>query len=375
MRSTENLWLTGVAEGRHLSKDDVRSRIAQGPFVSTDAKNAGFVDEYAYSDEIATRVGRLVGARVKLEENVAMRTRDNYGASRRVAVVYVDGDMVDGHSQTIPLLGMHLSGATTLAETFRQLRSDPRVGAVVLRIDSPGGSALAADTLWRELQLLAHTKPVACSMGSVAASGGYYIASAASRIFANPASVTGSIGIFSGKADVSGLLERLGIGTSTVKSSPHADANSPFRPYTEEERAALYREISQLYDMFLMRVSLGRGIDKAAIDRVGQGRVFTGEQALQYRLVDELGGMRQALDWAKKAAGLPEDAPTIELPPPDASLLEQLIGIDVAELGQVKNARSVIPPQLLDTARALSPFVVYGSDTPLMRLEGLTTLP
>ena len=375
MRSIEGQWLTGVAEGRHLAKAEVAKRIVHGPFVSSDAKQAGFVDDYAYSDEISERVSRLVGSPVRLEENVASRARDNFGATRRIAVVYVDGDMVDGRSQTIPLLGMRLSGAKTLAETFKQLRGDPRVGAVVLRIESPGGSALAADTLWRELQLLAHTKPVVCSMGAVAASGGYYIASATHRIFANPATVTGSIGIFSGKADVSELLGRIGIGTNTVKSAPHADASTPYRPYTDEERAALYREISQLYDMFLTRVSLGRGLDKAAIDAVGQGRVFTGEQALTHRLVDEMGGMRQALDWVRKAAGLPEDAPIIELPPPDPSLLEQLIGLDGAQMGTNSGGLSMIPTQFLDVARALSPFMIYESEKPLTRLEGLPTTP
>jgi protease-4 len=375
MRSIENQWLTGVAEGRKISKDEVAVRIARGPFMSSDAKVAGFVDDFAYSDEIAERVQRLTGGRVKLEENVASRAPNTFGATRRIAVVYVDGDMVDGKSQTVPLLGMRLSGAKTLTETFKQLRSDPRVGAVVLRVESPGGSAFAADTLWRELQLLAHSKPVVCSMGSVAASGGYYIASATHRIFANPSTVTGSIGVFSGKADVSGLLERLSVNANTVKSAPHADANSPFRPYSEEERAALFREISQLYDMFLTRVSLGRGLEKDAIDRVGQGRVFTGEQALANKLVDEMGGLRQALAWVRKAAGLPEDAPIVELPPPDASLIEQLMGLDGTKLVQGGDAVSVIPAQFLELARAMAPFVIYENDQPLMRLEGIPTAP
>jgi protease-4 len=127
--------------------------------------------------------------------------------------------------------------------------------------------------------------------------------------------------------------------------------------------------------MFLTRVSLGRGLDKAAIDKVGQGRVFTGEQALEHHLVDELGGLRQALAWVRQAAGLPENAPILELPPPDASLLEQLIGLDGARLGQPGDAYSVIPSQFLEVARALSPFVVYESEKPLMRLEGYPSSP
>jgi protease-4 len=374
MQAIEAQWLAGVAEGRKLGRDRVAGELKQGPLMSSNAKAAGLVDGYAYLDEVPEQTRRLVGRPVRLEESLAPRAPSTYGAHRRVAVVYVDGDMVDGKSQTVPFLGVRLSGAITLADTFKQLRSDPRVGAVVLRIDSPGGSALAADTLWRELQLLAHTKPVVCSMGSIAASGGYYIASATHRIFANPATVTGSIGVFSGKADVSDLLSRIGVGTNTIKTAPHADANSPFRPYTDEERAALFREISQLYDMFLTRVSLGRGLDKASIDRVGQGRVFTGEQALGHRLVDELGGLRQAIDWVERVAGLPADAPIIELPPPDASLLEQIVGLDGDKV-QTNTAAAIVPPQLLDVARALSPFVLYEDEKPLMRLEGFPKLP
>jgi len=375
MRSIESQWLGGVSEGRHLTKSELATRITRGPFVSSDAKRLGLVDDFAYSDEIPSKVSKVVGARVKLEENIALRASSQFGSTPRVAIVYVDGDMVDGKNQTVPLLGMHLSGAQTLSDTFKQLRADPRVGAVVLRIESPGGSALAADTLWRELQLLANAKPVVCSMGSVAASGGYYIATAAHRIFASPATITGSIGIFSGKADVSELLGRIGIGSSTVRTAPHADASSPFRPYTDEERAALFQEISQLYDMFLSRVSLGRHMTKADVDKVGQGRVFTGEQALQNKLVDELGGLRQAIEWVEKAAGLPADAPIVELPLPDASLLEQLVGLDGARLGTEVGIPAMIPTQLLDVAKALSPFVLYEQEKPLMRLEGLTKLP
>lgn len=373
MNSVERQWLDGVARGRHLTPAVVKSKLARAPLMSTDAKHAGLVDDFAYSDEIGDRVGRLVGHRVSLEESVAPRAESTFGATRRIALVYVDGDMVDGESQTVPLLGMRLVGARTLVKTLRQLRADPKVAGVVLRVDSPGGSALAADTLWRELQLLANTKPVVCSMGSVAASGGYYIASATHRIFANPATTTGSIGVYSGKADVSELLRRIGIGTNTVRTSPHADANSPFRPYTEEERGALQREIGQLYDMFLTRVSIGRKLDKAAIDRVGQGRVFTGQQAFDSKLVDELGGLRQALAWVRKAAGLAADAPIVELPPPDASLLEQLLGLDGSHLSVPQGA--AIPRQLRDVALALSPFLIYETERPLMRLEGLSSAP
>jgi protease IV len=372
MRSLEQQWLRGVGAGRGLSSGVVATRIAKGPFVSSEAKLAGLVDDYAYADEISDRVGRLVGQRVRLVENPSSRAANQYGALRRVAIVYVDGDMVSGKSQTIPFVGVRMAGAVTLVETLKRLREDPYVGAVVLRVESPGGSAMAADTLWRELQLLAHVKPVVCSMGSVAASGGYYIASATHRIFANPATVTGSIGVFAGKADVAQLLAKIGINTDTVKTTPRADGESIFRPYTDEERAVLGQKVAQYYDLFLSRVSIGRGMSKEAIDRVGQGRVYSGEQALTHHLVDELGGLRQALAHARHLADLPEAAPIVELPPPDSSLLTQLLGLDGSK---ATAAIPALPAQLTEMAATLVPFVMYESDRPLMRLEELSTLP
>lgn len=372
MRSVERQWMGGVGAGRGLAPGVVAARVAKGPFVSSEAKLAGLIDDYAYADEIGDRVGRLVGQRIRLVENPSSRAPSQHGALRRVAIVYVDGDMVTGKSQTIPLVGVRMAGSVTLVETLKKLREDPQVGAVVLRVESPGGSAMAADTLWRELQLLAHAKPVVCSMGSVAASGGYYIASATHRIFANPATITGSIGIFAGKADVAQLLAKIGVNTDTVKSSARADGESIFRPYTEEERAVLRQKIAQYYDLFLSRVSIGRGMSKVAVDRVGQGRVFTGEQALSNHLVDELGGLRQAIAHARRMADLPETAPILELPPPDGSLLTQLLGIDNAK---VNASIPALPAQLTEMASALVPFVMYESDLPVMRLEELSTIP
>lgn len=372
MRSIEQQWLKGVGEGRHLSPTVVSERVAKGPFVSSEAKLAGFIDDYAYTDEINGQVRRLVGQPVRLVESPATRAARDFGSSRRIAIVYVEGDMTNGKNQTIPLVGTRMAGAITLVETIKNLREDPRVAAVVLRIESPGGSALAADTLWREIQLLAHTKPVVTSMGSVAASAAYYIASPTHRIFANPATVTGSIGVYAGKADVEQLLAKIGVHAETIKSTPRADGQSIFRPYTDEERLILQQKVAQFYDLFLSRVSIGRHLSKADVDRVGQGKVYTGEQAIQHRLIDELGGLRQALAFARQAADLPETAAVDEFPPPDDSLLMQLLGLDGS-----KQAASIpaLPPQMLDAARALVPFAVYESDRPIMRLEGFSDSP
>jgi len=202
-------------------------------------------------------------------------------------------------------------------------------------------------------------------MGSAAASGGYYIAAPATRVYANPLSITGSIGIFYGKADVSELLHKIGVSVEVFKTAPRADAESIFRPYTDDERTELQRKILQFYDMFLSRVATGRKLTKSAVDAVGQGRVWTGEQAFQRKLVDEIGGLRQAIEKARKLGDLSDDAPIVELPV-ETSFLGKLIGAAGAHAGE---KAPLLPPQLLDMARALAPFAVQASDRPQAHIE------
>jgi protease-4 len=263
---------------------------------------------------------------------------------------------------------MKLAGSYTIAESIRKARENPLVHAVVLRIETGGGSAMAADVIWRELQQTTKVKPVVVSMGTAAASGGYYIASPGTRVFANPLTITGSIGIFYGKADVSELMRKLGVSVEVYKTAPRADAESIFRPFTDEEKVELKRKVWQFYDVFLQRVAEGRKLTKEQVDAIGQGRVWTGEQALNHKLVDELGGLRQALAAARALAGLPEHAPIQELPPVDTSLLGRILGIEgVSE--KLPSHLQVLPAGLMDMVRALGPFVVHPADKPLARME------
>jgi protease-4 len=202
-------------------------------------------------------------------------------------------------------------------------------------------------------------------MGSAAASGGYYIASPATRIFANPLSITGSIGIFYGKADVSELLRKIGVTVEVYKTSPRADAESIFRPFTDDERRELEKKVAQFYDMFLSRVADGRKLSKQVVDSVGQGRVWTGEQAVERKLVDEIGGLRQALAAARRLAGMPEETPIVELPPSETTLLGRLLGIEGISTSELPP----LPPQLYELARALAPFAIHPHDRPLALME------
>jgi protease-4 len=370
LRNIEAVFVKNLANGRHLKEEDVRAATAKGPFVAKEAIDAKFVDGTAFDDEVnrATRemLGRSVSVRKYDPDELAPKA---FGPQNKVAILYVDGDMVDGRSQKIPILDMKLVGSYTIADTAKALRDDPTVKSVVLRIESPGGSSMAADVMWRELRLLAEKKPVVVSMGSVAASGGYYIATAGKEIYALPLTITGSIGIFYGKADASQLLTKIGVNVDTFRTTPRADAESIFRGFTEDEQRELQRKVGQFYDVFLDRVSTGRHMTKEQVDAVGQGRVWAGQQALDHHLVDKLGGLREALAEARALGGLPNDAPILEVPVIEKTLLEQVLDAGGIGAAGMPITLAGLPVQVKDIARALAPVVVYTGDVPMARLE------
>jgi protease-4 len=353
-----------------VTEERIREVTYSGPFVASEAQAAGLVDGFAYDDELERATQELAGRDVSyLKYEDEKKAPSAFGAPPKVAILYLDGDIVDGRSQHIPLLDVRLVGSYSMAETIKQVREDPTVRAVVLRIESPGGSSLASDVIWRELSLLSHTKPLIVSMGTVAASGGYYVASASRNIFALPLTITGSIGVFYGKADVSGLLSKIGVTVDTYKTAPRADAESFFRGFTPDERQELARKVEQFYDTFLDRVSKGRGMSKEQIDAIGRGRVWTGQQAFENHLVDRLGGLRDALEAARTVAYLPADAPIVELPHEGESLLEMVLEAAGAGGNKVTTPLEALPPALRGIARGLAPLLVYRSDEPLARLE------
>jgi protease-4 len=369
LQQVERNFTIGVASGRKIDATELRARIAKGPFVAAEAKFAGLVDGFAFDDQLEDETEKLVGYPLRLlEDRRAPRTPDYFGANSGIAIVYVDGDMVDGRSQTIPLLGTRLVGSYTIAESLKKARENPQIGAVVLRVETGGGSAMAADVIYREIQLTTAVKPVIVSMGSAAASGGYYIAAPGTHVFANPLSITGSIGIFYGKADVAELMRRIGVSVEVYKTAPRADAESIFRPFSPEERSELNRKVAQFYDVFLTRVASGRKLSKAEVDAVGQGRVWTGEQALERKLVDELGGLRQAIALARQLGHVSDHGPIMEFPPPDTSLIGRLLGIEGIKESSL-SAASLLPSQFLDLVRALAPFVAHSADKPLALME------
>lgn len=368
LRNVEAVFDRNLSLYRKLSESHVREATKKGPFVASEAKAEGFVDGYAFDDEMERVTEEVVGRDVawtRYEDEP--RAPQAFGPRDRVAVLYLDGDIIDGRSRTVPILGMKLVGSYSMAESIKALRDDARVKAVVLRIESPGGSSMASDVMWRELDLLAKRKPLVVSMGSIAASGGYYVAAPAHRIFALPLTITGSIGIFYGKADVSGLLEKVGVNVETRKTTPRADAESFFRGFTDDERVELRRKVGQFYDVFLDRVAKGRHLTKEQVDKVGQGRVWAGQQAVQNGLVDEMGGLRHALATARKMAKLPDDAPIVELPPPDTSLLGYVLKLAGLDAGVP--LVSDMPVQVKNVLRAVAPITLTSDATPMARME------
>jgi protease-4 len=246
-----------------------------------------------------------------------------------MAIIFVDGDIVSGKSQVIPFLGRRLAGAETIVGAIASARANPDIDAIVLRIDSPGGSALASELMAREVFKTRGVKPIICSMGDLAASGGYFIAAGCDVIYAEPTTITGSIGIFTGKVEVSSLLSQLGLSWVTYTRGKFADRESYFRPYTEEEKLRIKEQIRYYYGRFTGTVAKGRGMTEEAVDEVGRGHVWTGKQAKAVKLVDELGGIGDAIARAKAEAGIAADMPTrvIYLPAPAGSLLSRLLGL------------------------------------------------
>jgi protease-4 len=315
-------YVRGVAEGRGLAPEDVRSLIDRGPFPASEAKEVGLVDELLYRDQVENRIpaaGRLDPTRY------VKAARGFFDGRPKLALVYVAGDIIPGESQSSPF-GGGLAGADTIARGLRQAREDGAVRAIVLRVDSPGGSGTASDAVWREVALARRAKPVVVSMGDYAASGGYYIAMGADAIVAQPGTLTGSIGVFSGKFSLRGLYGKLGISQETVQRGRNASLFSDWAPWTPEERGKV-RELNEaFYATFVSKAAEGRKKKPQEIEAVAQGRVWTGEEALAAGLVDALGGLEAAVGVAREKARIPKSQEVqLVVLPQRKGLLETLL--------------------------------------------------
>jgi protease-4 len=323
----------GIAEGREMTRARVREVIDQGPFVAADAVNLGLVDDLVYEDELLDRLssddeaGQLDFETYRRVEPQSL----GLGTGPRIAVVYVEG-MINLGSSTPDFPGSaRMVGARTMTAAIRDARDDPSIEAIVLRIDSPGGAATAADIIWRELSLARERKPLVASMADVAASGGYYVAAPAHAIVAQPGTLTGSIGVFSGKFAAAGAFDKLGVGVDGVTFGAQSDIFSPVDRFSDAARAAMQEQVDDIYERFLEVVAEGRAMSRDEVHQVAQGRVWTGRQALVRGLVDELGGLRRAVVLAQERAGIAADQEVTLVPyPGPRSFVEVLTGAAVA---------------------------------------------
>lgn len=314
----------GIAQGRKKSEAEVRALIETGPFLAEDALRAGLVDEVAYLDQVEDQLGegRERATRRDIDgDDYSRVSLASLGLNRgpRIAVIYAAGAIVSGRSGYDPVNGAVL-GSDTLIEYIRDARKDSSIRAIVLRIDSPGGSAAASDAVWRELMITRSERvdrPLVASMSDLAASGGYYIAMPAHAIVAQPSTLTGSIGIFGGKFVTGGVYQKLGANIESTSIGKHAEMNSPARPYNPDELKKVQEQLHAFYDQFVEKVAESRGRTPEEIDQVAQGRVWTGRQASENGLVDALGGLDRAIAIGMEKAGIPagSDVELVVYPP------------------------------------------------------------
>jgi protease-4 len=306
--------LDDVARGRRLEREAVRAAIDRAPLTAAEAMGSGLVDAILYEDELPRRLGApyrparvLPWGQARRRIRIPYRWRFHQDA---IAVVPLEGLIVPGESQDMPVplpfAGRRLAGPATIARAFRAVERSPRVRAVVFYVNSRGGSALASDLIWREVERVKRVKPVVVFMGDVAGSGGYYVSCGASRVVAQSATVTGSIGVVTGKFVLGDLFERYGLHREILARGATATIGSGFVRFTEAEWERVRKEMQDVYHRFTHRVAEGRRREAAAVEAIARGRVWTGQQALAHGLVDELGDFPLAVRRARELAGIPE---------------------------------------------------------------------
>jgi protease-4 len=312
LRATSAQIVRGIAEARQLAEEQVVALIDKGPYLADEAKAVRLVDRIGYRDEAVTRAKERAGAGAKL---VALsRYLDGAGRphdkGQTIALIYGTGLVTRGGGAPASLVGRSELSAQEVGKAFRQAFEDADVRAILFRIDSPGGSATASETIWREVvRAKEHGKPVIVSMGDVAGSGGYYIAAPADKIVAQPATLTGSIGIIAGKLVIGELLGKLGVTEEAAQRGANAAMFSSTEDFSPAGRARLEAFLDAVYQGFKDHVAQGRHLSAAQVDAVAKGRVWSGEEAKEKGLVDELGGYATALRLAKEASRIPAEAP------------------------------------------------------------------
>lgn len=311
-----------VAQARKTDLGAVRKFVDGSPWSPEQALEAGFVDAVLHRDEILRTIGDDLEMSVQESKfDPLAPERETWSKAPYFAVLVVEGTIRDGKSLHVPFLNLHFSGGDTIAKQLQALREDPACKGIVLRVNSPGGSALASEIIHREVERTyqAHERdaksnpPIVISMSDVAASGGYYIAAGARQVFAMPTTITGSIGVVSLHFDVSQMLEKLGVGVDTISRGEMANADSIFKPFTELERERLEASMQRVYDLFRKRVADARGMTLERVDEIGRGHVYSGRDAKAIDLIDDFGGLDASITWLRSQSAHQRRFPPIEV--------------------------------------------------------------
>lgn len=356
-------YVNTIAQARHKSPEEVRALIDNAPYNGAKAKEAGLIDEVLYRDEVEKEFKKLLGYK-DTDQFVGVRGADYRDVSpeslglnkgERIAVIYASGDIGSGSSANSPS-GDQSIGSDTVVKALNDAAADKSLKAIVLRVDSPGGSGLASDIIWHAVEAANRQKPVVVSMSDVAASGGYYISASATKIVAQPSTITGSIGVVAGKPVMRGFYDWLGISNEYVLRGKTAGMFRETEKFSDEERVKFEDWIkTTYYKDFVPKVAKGRNKDAQFIDSVGQGRVWTGAQAKDHGLIDEYGGLDKAIEIAKQLAKIPADkgVERVILPYPTTFLQELLSGGSDNSNTKVEQQQAVFAALPEDARRAL----------------------
>ncbi len=313
-----------VGEGRHKSANDIKTLVDMGPFLASQAKATGLIDELGYEDQVYAELKKKTGMNDLNKVNIRTYFHGAPGRGDRIALLVGEGDIVSGEpDNSFSSEGVIASGA--FAKNIRQVRNDRSIKGVILRVDSPGGDAVASDEILHELKLLSGAKPLVISMSNVAASGGYFMSMTGDPVVSYPDTITGSIGVLYVRPVLRGLFDKLGISDDMVTRGKLADMDSPYLPLSDAARQKLHDSIEATYRSFVSKVAGARKKTYDQIDPLAQGRVWMGSQALQNGLVDQMGGLNQAIALVRKKANLsPTGKTNLIMFPPRRTLFELL---------------------------------------------------
>ncbi|HVA72699.1 MAG TPA: signal peptide peptidase SppA [Candidatus Limnocylindrales bacterium] len=303
LTSLYDQYVSEVSSARHINPAQFESLVEKGPFLPREALQNKLVDRLGYWDQVRTFFRRKTGEWNPVSF-ARYRQRLSDGSGPKIAIIYASGEIVSGESQVTPGGGVVMGGDSVAAE-LREARNDSSIKAIVLRVNSPGGSSVASEVIRREVQLAKQKKPVVASMSDVAASGGYWISMSANKIVADPDTITASIGVLSGKMNISGLYKLLGVSTDSVTTSDNATLYSSQQNFTPAQQQVIQRMLQDIYLHFTQGVAQGRHLPIDTVDKIAKGRVWSGEQAKALGLVDDLGGTDRAITIAKELAHIP----------------------------------------------------------------------